>query len=323
MVYKKREITTLDRIIYFIKFNNGFVFVIGFIFFGFSVTFAASPDARQSIYNSSQNITDVDNSYILNVDLKSFKFNLQIKNIEEDIDFFHIYYSYDTISVVDYVWKPTHIERRFLVSKASLGKGDLGLYLAEQLGQEIDYQHTYLTEVKEMETKKGQTRKTSVTEYSGLIGAILDTEQKVFPDYVPVKKVEVDDIEVSTTTIIEKSTSISNSPDNTAQSDRNTTKESQVVILEQRIDKDMIRRAVEEILAEKNITTIAPNSNILSLPEPVRTNPQSTQIIEENVSSPVIEELPKIIEEKIILPILEVIEATVTPVVEVVREQVN
>lgn len=307
MVYKKREITTLDKIVYFVKYNNGFVFIIGFIFFGFSVTMAASPDARQSIYNSSQNITDVDNSYILNVDLESFKFNLQIKNIEEDIDFFHIYYSYGTISVVDYVWKPTHIERRFLVSKASLGKGDLGLYLAEQLGQEIDYQHTYLTKVKEMETNKGQTKKTSVTKYSGLIGAILNTEQKVFPDYVPVKKVEIDDIELSTTTIIEKTTPASNSPDNTAQSDRNTTKESQVVIIEQRIDKELIRKAVEEILAEKNMITNTSSSNILSLPEPVRTNPQPAQIIEE----------------KIILPILEVTEATITPVVEVVSEQVN
>lgn len=268
----------LNRAIHFIKYNNAFVLIVVFIFASFSLTMAASPTARESIYASSETVRSVDNSYLLSLDLNYFNFNLQIQNILEDQENFYVSYSYNTVAISDYVWKPIYKDLKFIVSKESLGEQDLGLYLANQLGQEIGYQFNYLSEAKKMEEEKGLSLKTATVEYSGLIGRMLSSEEKVFPGYIPVKPplVGEDESEESQDEVMPT--------ENTPKENTKEEIENQVVLVHEQkveVDRELIRQAVEEILAQKNTFQSSPvQHNTVSSPE-VPKNEVVTPQIEE------------------------------------------
>lgn len=178
----------IGKIVNFIQYNNFFTLTLMFVFMGASATFAASPDARASIVGQKETIRSVDNTYLINTDFTAFNVGLKVVAVKEDDEWYYIDYTYNIAEVVDYVWKEVPKSASMKVTKKELGARDLGLYVAEQLGQVTDEKLAYLQETQKREKKIGLTQKVVATEYSGLVGQFLSTEEKTFDGYVPVKR---------------------------------------------------------------------------------------------------------------------------------------
>ena len=175
-----------QKILNFIKYNNAFTIVLMVFFLGFGVSFAANPDARESVYASEQTVVSIDNSSVVSADLDNFNFNLRISAITEDEKNYYAAYSYQTLAIEDGFWQNKTIEKTLTVSKEALDGRDLGLFVAKELGENINYELSYLKRVQKLEKEKGESQKMVTTEYSGLIGKLLDPKEKVIEGYVPV-----------------------------------------------------------------------------------------------------------------------------------------
>ena len=175
-----------SKIINFIKYHNAFTIGFMIVFVGFNVSLAASEDLRDNFISSQNNVRSVDNSYVLAVDLDNLNFDLQVKEITENAEKYYVVYNYKTVAIADYVWQDVSVEKTLTVSRAALDGRDLGLYVAEELGENIDYELSYLREAQVLEKEKGLTQKIATTEYAGLVGKFLSPEEKVFPGYEPV-----------------------------------------------------------------------------------------------------------------------------------------
>ena len=186
VVYYKYK-SMIGKIVNFIQYNNFFTLTLMFVFMGASATFAASPDARASIIDQKETVRSVDNTYLINTDFTLFEVGLKIQSVKEDDEWYYIDYTYNTAEVVDYVWMRVAKTASMKVTKKELGAKDLGLYVAEQLGQVTDQKLAYLQDIQKIEKKIGMTQKVVATEYSGLVGQFLSADEKTFEGYVPVK----------------------------------------------------------------------------------------------------------------------------------------
>ncbi|MCK9351266.1 MAG: hypothetical protein M0P76_00605 [Candidatus Pacebacteria bacterium] len=175
-----------SKVLNFIKYNNAFTILLALFFFGFGISFAAEPAVRESIYSSEQTVISVDNGTIVSADLDSYNFNLRINSITDDEKNYYAAYSYQTMEIVDSVWQNKQIEKTLTISKEALDGKDLGLYVAKELGENINYELSYLKKVQKLEQEKGESQKVITTEYSGLIGKLLDPKQEVIEGYEPV-----------------------------------------------------------------------------------------------------------------------------------------
>jgi len=177
-----------QKIIQFIKYHNAFTIGISLVLV-LSLSAMASEDVRNTVIGQ-EIVTEqgIDNSTILAADLDNFDFQLTIENIREDPQNYYVDYSYQLLAIQNNVWQPILRQQTLTVSKAALGGRDLGRYAAEELGEVIDYELSYLKEVQELEDKKGQTQIVQTTTYIGLIGLVLNPETKVLPGYEPVVK---------------------------------------------------------------------------------------------------------------------------------------
>ena len=167
----------------FVKYNNAFTILLALFFFGFGITFAANPS---SVYSSQSTVVSVDNNWLLTVDLDTYNFNLRINSIKEDEKNYYADYSYQTIVIENSVWQNKEMTKVLTISKDSLEGKDLGLFVAKELGENINYELSYLKKVQKMEREKGESQKEVVTEYSGLIGKLLDPKEEIIAGYVPV-----------------------------------------------------------------------------------------------------------------------------------------
>src|SRR3989344_2837298 len=170
----------------FIKYNNTFTIIFVLVFFSFGISFAASSDLRDSVYSSEETAVSVDNSLIVSADLDNFSFNLRINSIIEDEKNYYATYSYQTLTIENSVWQSKEIEKTLTVNKEALEGKDFGLYLAKELGENINYELSYLKRVQKLEREKGESQKIVATEYSGLIGKLLDPKEEVIEGYNPV-----------------------------------------------------------------------------------------------------------------------------------------
>src|SRR3989344_5620293 len=183
MEYNK---TMHRKIVDFIKYNNAFTIIFVLLFFGFGIGFAANPEMRDAVYSSEEIIVSVDNGRIVSADLDNFDFNLRINSITEDDKNYYAAYSYQTLAIKDDFWQNKEIEKTLTVSKEALGGKDLGLYVAEELGENIRYELSYLKRVQKLEKEKGESRKIVAVTYSGLVGKLLNPKEEVIEGYNPV-----------------------------------------------------------------------------------------------------------------------------------------
>jgi len=178
--------STSQKIVDFVKYNNAFTIAFVLVFFGFGISFAASPELRDGVYSSEETVVSIDNSMIISTDLDNFNFNLKINSITEDEKNYYAVYSYQTLAITDDIWQGKEIEKTLAVDKDALGGKDLGLYVAQELGENINYELSYLKRVQQLEKEKGEAQKVVAVEYSGLIGKLLDPKEKVIEGYNPV-----------------------------------------------------------------------------------------------------------------------------------------
>lgn len=175
----------MNKLARFIKYNNTIPIIMGALFLSFGGALAASPDVRDAVYEETSTVQSIDNTYIANKELASYTPTVRITGVTEDTENYYVSYTFATIDVVDYVWRDISEERAIAVAKAALAGRDLGLYVTEQLKQVIDREIAYLKEVQEIERRQ-VSQKTVATQYSGLVGALIDDRTEVFPEYTPV-----------------------------------------------------------------------------------------------------------------------------------------
>lgn len=174
------------KLIEFIKYNNAFTIIFVIVFLGAGIGFAANPEMRGNIYSSQDTVVTVDNSAIVSADLDNYNFSLRINNVTDDGKNYYATYSYWTMAIIDGVWQNQKVEKTLTVSKEALGNKDLGLYIARELGENINYELSSLKRIQKSEREKGESQKVVATEYSGLIGKLLDPKEQVIEGYNPV-----------------------------------------------------------------------------------------------------------------------------------------
>lgn len=256
----------MKNFINFIKYNNAFTFIVVLSFIAMSSTFAASPELRkdvaEAIISQKEKVLSLDNSKLLAQDFEKFDFKLQIKEIKENSENYYVKYSFRTFVIKDYVWQEDDAEKILSVSKSFLANKDLGLYTAQELGEVVDYNLSYLKETQEIEKKKGETNKVIAIEYGGLIGRFFDPEEKEFPGYQPVveeKKIPALSSENSSINTATNQTSSVITPQSAA--DAIDVISEVVVIPDKETLRQMVQEAVREILENKTNAISSSSSN--------------------------------------------------------------
>lgn len=167
----------------FIKYNNAIPIALGILFFSTSATFAANPAVRDSFYASQTVVQSVDNSYLLEADIEDYPFSFRIGGVTEDDDYLYVAYDFDTIDVVDSVWRDVTKQSVLRLSKALLGEGNLRSYAESELAQVLSQERFRLTETQAYERKLGVSSKVVATEYKGLVGKLIDPKVEQVPQY--------------------------------------------------------------------------------------------------------------------------------------------
>jgi hypothetical protein len=181
----------MKNIINFIKYHNLFTIILGLVLLLTAGAFA-SEDIREAVIGK-EIITanGIDNSQLLTTDLDNFDMAFQIINVSEDEKNYYVDYTYNTIAIVNNTWRIIIKEKTLTVSKKALDEEDLGLYVAEELGEVADYELAYLKEVQGAEREKGIQKLVASVEYTGLRGLVLDIRNKILPGYEPVVQPEL------------------------------------------------------------------------------------------------------------------------------------
>lgn len=179
----------MKNFLHFLTYNNAVPITLGILFLGAGGVFAAANP--EVILDSTEQVVSIDNTYIATKNLDKFTPKVRITSVKEDEEYYYVLYTFSTIDLKDSVWQDTVKENTLKVSKADLGQyRDLGLYVMDQLQQKIEYEISYLKEVQVFE-KQNITQKTVVTEYKGLVGAVLNDKTEVLPGYRPVVKEQI------------------------------------------------------------------------------------------------------------------------------------
>jgi hypothetical protein len=192
----------------FIQYNNAFlvVLVVCVLAFG-SLTFASEEVRDATIGGKTVYAEGTDNTLLLAQDFDKFNMGFKITGILEDDEQYIVSYSYIDFDLISSAstdnnaitsgaaWQFAERQGARTISKPF--RQDLGLYLAEQLRQEANARIKELKNLQKEEREKGETKIVQITEYSGLIGKVLDLSSAVFSGYEPVKKVELPTPEVN------------------------------------------------------------------------------------------------------------------------------
>jgi len=180
-----------QKIITFVQYSNAFTVGLVLVLFGAGVIFAASPEARDAVSEAiGQEVvveqTGVDNAALLAADLAAFDPQMKVENVSEDEENYYVDYSFQTLGIQDNVWQPISRQLSMTIDKLSLQGGDLGLYVQKQLNEIAQNQLSYLKQAQQAEQEKGKTEIAKTTEYTGLIGLVLDVKNAILPGYEPV-----------------------------------------------------------------------------------------------------------------------------------------
>ena len=178
------------KAINFIKYNNFAVLILAVIFIVGSGAWAQTEAGQEFIGEKQLASVGVDNILLLKADLDNFDMDFKIEKITQDDKYYFVTYTYLDLVKTDDTWEYSLNEKVRKVSKGI--KKDLGVYLAEELQEEYEQR---VNKLKEEQTRAnelgGKSVRVEVSEYSGLIGATLDTLGRVFDGYEPVKIREI------------------------------------------------------------------------------------------------------------------------------------
>lgn len=172
----------LKNIIHFLKYNNLTTLAVAAALVGSGSAFAASPELREAaddiLVGRTEAIVSVDNAAILRADFDNFDPALTITAVSEDTNTYYVSYTFNTFAVLDGAWRSALKEGTLKVSKSALVSIALKNYISEELGEVARAEIAYLQEAREVEWKKGETRKQVAAAYIGLLGLIIDPQEK-------------------------------------------------------------------------------------------------------------------------------------------------
>ena len=173
----------------FIRYHNATPLILVAVLLVAGITLAASPKGKEVLFSDAVVVTDtsptlLDSTALQKTDLKKLDQGLRIDAILEDAGSFIVRYSYRTFEIHENTWKPLTKSKELKVDKKFLGNRDLGIYLADQIGQVMDQEVAYLIEVQNT-FKQGPGHQSS-SQYTALIGKELDSNSKEFVGYQPV-----------------------------------------------------------------------------------------------------------------------------------------
>ncbi len=176
----------MSRFLHFLTYNNAVPIALSIVLLSAGAAFAASEEVQQAVYNSTDAVVAVDNTYLTGKNLDAFTPRAEITAVTEDAETYYVSYTLTTIDVVDAVWQDVVLSKQMEVSKALLGEyTDLGVYVTEQLKQVVARQMDYLREVQAIEQRQ-VSQKVVATTYGGLVGKFLDDSTETLPGSVPV-----------------------------------------------------------------------------------------------------------------------------------------
>lgn len=173
---------------HFLQYNNAamLLFVIALLVGG---SVFAAPLGQEVLGKAQTRIEGVDNTLLLSADLAEYDMKFKIETIQEDSGYYYITYTYKSLFNVDGAWKEEMKEVSRKITKKL--DQDLGEYMASQLKDEYDAKIAELKIEQDKAKQVGEERQVQVTEYSGLIGKVLNVSKEVFPGYEPVEKIEL------------------------------------------------------------------------------------------------------------------------------------
>ncbi len=243
----KNKNTESRGFFHFIAYNNFFVILVGAVFVIAGTTFAANPSM---VVSQNQQIVSVDNSRILAVRMSSFDPTPRIVSVSEDPENYYVLYTLKNIGVIDYVWSDFLDQKTLKVSKAALKGEDLGLWVAREMGQVVDREISYLSEVQKKEKEIGRSNKVASVTYSGLAGRFFDKREKVFPSYNPVVRETQEIHPQSVPSSADNEGDERDEPDGPRRSDNNDDTPSRP-LSESEIES-LVRKAIEEYFRNKD-----------------------------------------------------------------------
>ena len=176
----------LQKILYFIKYNNATVVILAVILLLGGGALAAGPEG---VGQKETRLENIDNSLLIAANLSNYNMDFKIEKVEEDENYYYATYSFLDLAVLDQAWQYQLNSKTQKISKKI--KQDLGEYLAGFLAKHRQARARALKEEQRLAGLVGESKRLEVTEYSGLIGKTLNLAAKVFPGYEPVKKREL------------------------------------------------------------------------------------------------------------------------------------
>lgn len=175
----------------FLKYHNAVPVAVAVLVLGTGAVFAANPSVREAFFPTDSGPMGPspapEAEALRATDIGSFDMAFRVDAVREKADGYQVAYSYRTLEVVDRAWRTVSKAKIMDVPKALLGKRDLGLYAAEQIGQVMDREIAYLSEVK-TQLVGSVTAGDDAGRYSRLAGKTLDLSDREFDGYRPVVK---------------------------------------------------------------------------------------------------------------------------------------
>jgi len=237
----------MKKIINFIKYNNGFVIILGLIFASAAGALANETSREAIVGKTVVTRIGMDNTRIISADLENFDMGLKIKSVKEDGEFYYVNFDYNAIDAQDGIWQTVKKEKNINVSKARLGDMDLGLYLAEELKQLTGQEMAYMKEVQSIEKNKGAQKQVESVEYTGLKGLVFNDETKEIAGYNPVKEKENQKAEV----VGVFNPSPKDAEEKKSEKDEEEKIVQQVTVVKEMVSKETIMEMVKEALAKE------------------------------------------------------------------------
>ena len=175
-----------QKTLHFIKYNNATVIILAVVLILGGGALAAGPE---NIGQKQTSVQGFDNTALLAADLENFNMDFKIENLEQDEKYYYATYGFLDLAEADGAWQYQLRQKTQKISKKI--KQDLGEYLIKFLAKHYEARMRELKQEKNQAQSAGEQRRVEVTEYSGLIGRMLDIAAKVFPGYEPVVKREL------------------------------------------------------------------------------------------------------------------------------------
>jgi hypothetical protein len=165
------------------------------IFAGGALTFANNAPVQNVVIGALgsevKKVISVDNTYIVNKDFSNYTPTISVQTVEENVDNYFVTYLLNTIDIDNFTWKDVTKTKTLTINKESLSEyKNLASFVQYELKQVINSEIDRLVRTQEVQ-KKVVSQKTTVTDYTGILGLVMDSKTVVDDPYKPEASTEL------------------------------------------------------------------------------------------------------------------------------------